>query len=105
VVRTFSDPLIKRASQNWEPIVGKPHKKITRTRTGIKNKNAENRMKKATIYVSTFFKLFLLATSVKDSKRAVNQANINQNMIKCYVYNYNKRISKSLLEINRLDFF
>jgi len=42
----------------------------------------KKRIEKATVYSFRCWRPFLLATSVKDSNIAVNQANINQNMVK-----------------------
>ena len=77
VESTFRDPPTKRAAQNPSPILGIPRTIIT----GIKNKNAKKRAENATIYSSTILRLFLLATSVKDSKIAVNPAKMNHAMI------------------------
>ncbi|BDZ68974.1 hypothetical protein GCM10025860_24220 [Methanobacterium ferruginis] len=53
-----------------------------RTNTGMRNMKVKKRIENATVYSSRYWRPFLLATSVKDSNSAVNQANINQNMVK-----------------------
>ena len=70
----LSEPPISRAIQNWLPKSGISIK----NKRGSKKGSAKNLSDHETTYTSMFFRLFLLKTSLSDSKKAVKNANTNQ---------------------------